>query len=429
MKSNYLMNFNSKSEKLLFYYFPVVLFCCIPFFLITGPFFSDLSVSLISLLFFLYCFIKKNFLFFKNKFFYFFLVFWIYLLINSLFNNFNYENFGSTLVYIRHGVFVMAVVALLNVEDKFIKYFFYCIFTCFTILILDGFYQYFIGNNIFGWTNSSRTSSFFGEEKILGSYISRLWPIFFGLAILICNKKDKIFKLFILIIILSYVLVFLSGERSAFFNINLSAILLIIFSQKFFKLRLFSLLSGIIILVIISFINPTAKERLFDQTINQMKVDDDKSEQIYIFSKQHTHHYITAYKMFLDHKILGVGIKNFRNFCDNDKYKTSNLSCSTHPHNTYIQILAETGIIGFSFLLIALFYFCKYLYHHFILKFKNNYYFSDFEICVLSGIAIYLWPFVPTGNVFTNWLSIAMFINIPFFIWSRNSIKINNVNN
>ena len=118
MKSNYLMNFNSKSEKLLFYYFPVVLFCCIPFFLITGPFFSDLSVSLISLLFFLYCFIKKNFLFFKNKFFYFFLVFWIYLLINSLFNNFNYENFGSTLVYIRHGVFVMAVVALLNVEDK-----------------------------------------------------------------------------------------------------------------------------------------------------------------------------------------------------------------------------------------------------------------------------------------------------------------------
>jgi uncharacterized membrane protein YoaT (DUF817 family) len=42
---------------------------------------------------------------------------------------------------------------------------------------------------------------------------------------------------------------------------------------------------------------------------------------LYIFSKQHTHHYITAYRMFLDNKILGVGVKNFRNFCNDEKYK------------------------------------------------------------------------------------------------------------
>ena len=34
---------------------------------------------------------------------------------------------------------------------------------------------------------------------------------------------------------------------------------------------------------------------------------------IYFF-KEHTHHYITAYRMYLDHKIFGVGIKNFENF-------------------------------------------------------------------------------------------------------------------
>ena len=54
-------------------------------------------------------------------------------------------------------------------------------------------------------------------------------------------------------------------------------------------------------------------------------VDKDKREEegIYIFSKQHTHHYITAYRMFLDNKILGVGIKNFRQFCKNEKYIVS----------------------------------------------------------------------------------------------------------
>ena len=177
------------------------------------------------------------------------------------------------------------------------------------------------------------------------------------------------------------------------------------------KLRLITLLSSIILLIIISFINPAAKERVIDQTFKQMNLFDSKNENkfenLYIFSEQHTHHYITAYRMYLDNKILGVGIKNFRKFCSNKKYIESNLSCASHPHNTYIQILSETGIIGFLFLLICLIYFCIYLLKHVNLKLRGKYYFTDFEICILSGIAIYLWPLIPTGNVFNNWLNIA----------------------
>ena len=167
----------------------------------------------------------------------------------------------------------------------------------------------------------------------------------------------------------------------------------------------------------------------FDQTIDQMKVENHEEDRFYIFSKQHTHHYITAYRMFLDNKVLGVGIKNFRNFCSNEKYQASKLSCSTHPHNAYIQILSETGIVGLLFVLFLLYYFCKYIFKHLFLKFKGQYYFSDFEICILSGIAIYLWPLIPTGNLFTNWLSILMFINVPFLIWSLDSKKTKLSNN
>ena len=149
-----------------------------------------------------------------------------------------------------------------------------------------------------------------------------------------------------------------------------------------------------------------------------------KSEdEIYIFSKEHTHHYITAYRMYLDNKILGVGVKNFRKFCNNKEYKVSNSSCASHPHNTYIQILSETGIIGFLFLLIVLSYFCFYVAKHSMLKIKGKYYFTDFEICILSGIAIYLWPLIPTGNIFSNWLNIIMLLNLPFIIWSRRLIN------
>ena len=421
------MIFNSTQENFIFFRIPVTLFSLIPFFLITGPFLSDLSVSLISLLFLIYCVKRNNFSYFNHYYFYFFLIFWIYLIFNTLINNFNLDSLKISFFYFRYGIFVIAIATFLKEDCKFIKYFFYCILICFTILVFDGFYQYFTGENIIGWTNSIRTSSFFGDEKILGSYLSRLWPIFFGLSILILKKKSKSFYLFILIFILSEALIFVSGERSAFFYINLSAIFVILLSNKLLKLRLFTLISSIFLLIIISFLNPVAKERVFDQTIKQMVGAEERlpgENEIFIFSRTHTHHYISALKMFSDNKVLGVGVKSFRNFCNDEKYKISRDSCTTHPHSTYIQILTETGIVGFLFLLTVLIYFCKYILKHLILKFKGKYYFNDFEICILSGIAIYLWPIVPTGNIFNNWLNIAMILNFPFLIWSRSLIKV-----
>ncbi len=428
------MIFNSNIEKFIFYKFSVTLFSLIPLFLITGPFLSDLSVSIITILFIIYCFKEKNFSFFQNRYFYFFLLFWLYLLANSLIFNFSTDSFGTSLVYIRYGIFVIAIVSLLEYDDKFIKYFFYCILVCFSALIFDGFYQYFNGKNLFGYISSSqfRISSFFHDELILGGYLSRLWPIFFGLSIIIFNQKNKFFLFLILIFILSEALIFLSGERSSFFYINLSAIFVIMFSRKLFKLRIFTLLSSILLLTIISYFYPIAKERIIDQTLVGMNLADNKdlvidsnNDQFYFFTKSYHEMYISAYKMFLDNKITGVGVKNYRYECNDPKYFVNGKAvCSTHPHNTYIQILSETGIIGFLFLLTPLFIFLKYSFKHFLLRLKGKIYFNDFEICILSGIIIYLWPFVPTLNIFNNWLNILMILNLPFLIWSRKSNKI-----
>ena len=421
------MIFSSKIEKLIFYNFPTILFSLLPIFLITGPFLSDLSISLVSLLFLTFCSIKKNFSYFQNKYFYFFLTFWVYLIINSLIINFILDSLKISFFLFRYGVFVIAITTFLIVDNKFIKYFFFSIFLCFSVLIFDGFFQFFTGENIFGYKSPSvfRVSSLFGDEMILGSYISRLWPIFFGLSIFFLKKKNNFFFILILIFILSEVLIFLSGERVAFFYINLSALFVILFSAKLLKLRLFTLLSSLLLVIVISFFNPTAKERIIDSTLKQMNLlstEENKDPEIYIFSQQHTHHYITAYRMFLDNKILGVGVKNFRNFCNDKKYEESKASCSTHPHNSYIQILTETGIIGFSFIIFALFFFVTYLIKHCIYKLRGKKLFSDFEICLLSGLLIFLWPFAPTGNVFNNWIIIITILYLPFLI--RGSVNI-----
>ena len=424
------MLFHSKNEKFIFYTLPTVLFSLIPFFLITGPFLSDLSISLIAILFLVYCFKEKKFSYFKNKYFFFFIIFWAYLLFNSIVNNINFDSLKISFFYFRYGVFIIAIVFLLNIDSKFIKYFFYCILICFSVLILDGYYQYFVGHNILGFKspNLSRVSSFFNDEMILGSYLSRIWPLFFGISILLFNLKNKLFLLFTVIFILSEVLIFLSGDRTAFFYINLSAVFVILFSSKLKKLRFFTLILSILLILILSFFNPAAKNRIFDKTLVQMNLTENATQEnkqknlekkIYIFSQTHDEIYFSALAMFLDNKALGVGVKNFRNFCSDEKYKKTKLSCSTHPHNFYIQMLAETGIFGFLFLITTLVYFCKYILKHVILKYKGKKYFNDFEICILSGIAIYLWPFVPTGSIFNNWLNIIMILYMPFLIWSK----------
>lgn len=421
------MIFHSIKEKFVFFVIPTILFLLIPFFLITGPLLSDLSVSIISILFLTYCIKEKNFSYFNNKFFFFFLFFWFYLIFNSLVNNFNFGSFKISFFYFRYGIFIIAVTAFLKEDHKIINYFFYCIFLCFTFLIFDGLIQYFTGENILGWKNSDRTSSFFGDEEILGSYLSRLWPIFFGLSIFALNKKNKLFYIIILIFILSEVLIFLSGDRTAFFYINLSAIFIILFSKNLFKVRLYTSLLAILLILIISLINPTAKERVFDQTLQEMNLlnsKNKKDDQIYIFTKQHNTYYLTAYKMFLDNKLFGVGVKNYRNNCNNEKYASGKFPCSTHPHNTYIQILAETGIVGLLFLIFILLYFSKYILKHLMYRLRGKLYFSDFEICLLSGVAIYIWPFVPTGNFFNNWLSILLILYLPFLIWSKTLVKL-----
>ena len=398
------------------------LFILLPFFLITGPFLSDISVSLIAIFFIFISVKKKLYSYYNNIFFKIFIIFWLYIVFNSLINNQNLDSLKISFFYFRLGFFSLGVWFLIEKNPDILKKFTYSLLICFSILILDGYLQYFTGSNILGNSlgHGSRVSSFFGEELILGSYLSRLFPILFGLTILLFRNDKKKIYIVSSIFVLAEVLVFLSGERSAFFYINLSALYIILLIKDFKKLRFITLIISISLITLISISNPLAKNRIVDNTLDQFGVGKDTK---YIFSKQHTHHYITAYKMFKDNIFFGVGVKNFRNYCSNDKYKVSHLSCSTHPHNTYLQLLSEIGLLGFMFIFGFFIYICQISLTHFIGTFKKKLIFNDFEICILSAFLISLWPPTPTGNFFNNYLSIIYYLPIGMFLWSLSNKK------
>ena len=148
------------------------------------------------------------------------------------------------------------------------------------------------------------------------------------------------------------------------------------------------------------------------------------SKETVIFSKAHDSLIRTAYNMFKDQPLLGHGPKMFRVICTDEKYATGATPCMTHPHNFYIQLLAETGIIGFLFLFSALVYVIYTALRQFksiILKEKRP--LSDYQVCILAGILITVWPLTTNGNFFNNWLMIVYSLPIGFYIQSIYSKK------
>ena len=111
-------------------------------------------------------------------------------------------------------------------------------------------------------------------------------------------------------------------------------------------------------------------------------------------------------------KILwfGTGVKGFRYLCRNKIYiLEKNDGCSTHPHNTYVQILVSTGLVGFSLLVLLYFLLLeKYLYKRKI-NLQNKFDKYEHQSNRYFNIFINIWPLIPSGNFFNNWLSMLYF--------------------
>lgn len=405
------------------------LFILIPFLLITGPFLSDLALSIIVILFFIIIYKEKKFEIFKSNFFKIFFFFYIYLVLNSFIQNQNFDSIKISLSYFRFGIFVLATIYILKNENKILKKLYYLFLIIFSILILDGFIQFLEGKNILGYplVNGIRVTSFFNDESILGSYLSRLFPIFFGLQIYFHKELNK-FQYFLsyILFIFAEVIIYLSGERAAFLFMNLSAVFIIMALKNFRKLRIITLLSSLTLIILISIIYPNTKQRVINQTLDQIGFGKDKK--IVFFSHQHNELYKTAINIFRDNIYIGVGVKNFRNQCNLEKYKISEFSCSTHPHNSYIQLITELGLVGLIFGIFVIITYTKHIFLHFKYKLNNKNYFNDFQICLLSSILITLWPLVPTGNLFNNWLNIVYYYPVGILLWSldKKSLHIKN---
>jgi len=390
-----------------------------PISIVTGPFIPNLIVTLTSFVSLFLIIYNKESKYFNNLFFKFFIIFSIYLIITSALNEKFHLNNISVYTYLRYSIFSIAIWHTLENNINFFRNF--TKFVLFTVLLLfiDSIFQYFNGTNLLGIQKSSygKISSFFGRDVKLGAYLARIYIFAFMFIYLFLDKKLLNILYLNIFNLLFATIILLTGERTAFLLFILNFLLINFITKENFLNKTITILVVALVSLIVIINLKEVKARFIDHTFTQITESNMNNSDYNFFSTEHEKHYKISYKMFKDSKFFGQGPNSFRNLCSQEKFRLSvnGDGCSTHPHNIYVQILGETGLIGLLFLLFAFFYIYSKLISGLLKIGKIN---KNFEkkIFFYVPIAVYLFPFMPTGNFFNSWVNIMVYLPLGFLL-------------
>ena len=341
----------------------------------------------------------------------------------------------KSILFLRFFIFILVVKCHLQFQNfNYIIFLKVCFFAT-LIISLDIILQYSSGSNVLGYTSGVYNSSFFKSEAIAGGYIQR-FGIFGLLSIPILFQSQK--KLRILFFttypMLLTVAIFFSGNRMPLIMFLFSLFLIIFFYNKRKKI----LISALLFVVVLSSIiikNVDALNERFNsfragipnvsQMVREIKNDynelsiyegqffhhtpafKNKNYTNYGFHTGHFQYYITSSKLFLSDPIIGRGIKSFRNTCY-EVFHHPNTACSNHPHHFYLEIMNDTGILGFGLIIIFISYL---ILNNFLIYRWNDQKIRFLSYAVVTLLLTEFFPFRSQGSFFST--SNATFV---FFI-------------
>ncbi len=379
---------------------------------ILGTFVLNLNLILFNIIFIIFYVKNFNKLKLDINLFIFFVVIVVFL-INIYFSNQNLYSLKTFLNLIKNFIFLIGSYIVFKINRKIFNYFVSLIFIIFLLVACDTFLQFYFGKDIFGYTKSltsyGRLSGPFGDELIVGSFLSKI--LFISVLFFIINFKNKYYDLIFLIF--SILIIFLTKERSASIMSFLTMILYIFLRIKNLKIRMASIILMLLTLCLSVTFIPNIKDRF----------------QI-IYNKNYTFldtqwgaHFLTSYEIFKKYPIFGSGLRTFRYECSKDytmdiSSKAVNARCSTHPHNYYFEILSDLGVSGLMIFLFFLYKLSSRILNYYKKSFNNNN-----IIISISLFFLFFWPLKTTGSIFSSWNSYFYTLSLIIIFYQTNFIK------
>ena len=338
------------------------------------------------------------------------------------------------------------------------------------LVIIDIFIQLLLGKDIFGFPGGmcfgeythidfktltkehvlsnlcQRYAGPFNQEFIAGSFIIFVGTLFVSLNFLDETLSNSKKFLFIFSIIICFLATLITGDRNPFVSLVIALFIFFLIETNYRKLffKFFSVL--FIIGLLTTLLNVHLYERYvsagrdllsipekFDifkdkkvkfQSLNEQNHSNNVKKNSFLknlkkkfYNTQWGAHYLVSIEMYKKKPLTGHGYQSYRIECHKYSYIESsmaNVRCSSHPHNYIIQLLSETGLIGliiYILFLTSIFYKLK--------NFKSN---LNKPLAIFLGALLisFLFPFKPSGSIFSSVNNSFLFYLIGWVVYSFN---------
>jgi O-antigen ligase len=316
-------------------------------------------------------------------------------------------------------------------------------------LSLDIIYQFLNGSDIFGFVGYEgaaphsgkdryHLAGFLENEYVAGGYIQKFFIFALILIPVIGKKLDK--QKFLISTVLPIIFfsgILFSGNRMPLVMFCISILLMIILVKELRLSLAIASLFCVLIFTISMKMNDNLKENYMSFYDNSSSIitnikkfvskkypELEKRKENYFwnrygkskklqskyemlpFGSGHTVIYLTAIDVWIDNPIIGNGIKSFRIKCLT-KLHLPNRVCSSHPHNYYLELLNDTGLLGALLFVCVVFYLITNKFFNFKHYEKNE---KLLFICLLIIIIAEFFPLKSSGSFFSTTNSSFIFL-------------------
>lgn len=290
---------------------------------------------------------------------------------------------------------------------------------------MDGVLQMVTGTDILGHPiiEGSRMTGFF-SKRVLGVYSFKLF--FFCFLVVYISIPKTIRNIFImtLIIVLFNIFLLFTGERIVFL---LGVLFLIFWSVAIFltvpslrKLLYVSLLTVLVLFTVLIIFNHAILVKRAMPFIEALKN---------FSSTTYSDIFNSAYQLWQTSPLVGVGTRMYNEVCvaklgypeDEALFEQVSGLCVRHPHNIYLELLAQNGILGLILFMVVLYSIFR------IIAAKQLWKIDPLLTTIISSsVIVIFWPLASSMSIFANNYAGAVWLTIAWAIARSRIMRIHN---
>ena len=371
------------------------------------------------------------------------LCFFLYIVFTSAFNtvesyyfekveDYDFAIIIKSLLFLRYFFLYLAIRLLIEKDLINFKIIFYSFSALSLFVSIDIIFQFYYGKDFFGFTSPyvHKVTGPFHAEAIAGGFIQKFSLFLFFCYVIFWNKHNLKIKITVLTLLffISTTSIILSGNRMPLI-LFLFVIFLIFLDNKTLKKYLVHIS---ILVFFMSALTLGTNERLKSYYNSFYKSSKGMvalySYRLFDIGKDlniderpyYVHEFDSGFGTWKMNKYLGGGIKSFRYNCPKRRLKSSSerSTCNMHPHNYYLEILVDLGIVGififFPIIILTLKESYKTLRHH-----KYRYIISPFFYIFIMEI----FPIKSSGSFFTTNNAAIIFLTLGTIVALSSKFK------